>query len=201
MLIYGCGGHAAVVRSVLLSQRESITAVFDDNAARHSFIETCVLHNYNPAVLPGEKLIITIGDNAARRAVAEKVKHAFGNAIHPSALIDDTVSIKNGTVILHRAIVQANVKIGAHCIVNSGAIVEHDCRVEDFVHIAPGAILCGGVVVGEGTLIGAGSVVNPGIQIGKNCVIGAGSVVIRHIPDFAVAVGNPARISKIYHTQ
>jgi acetyltransferase-like isoleucine patch superfamily enzyme len=50
--------------------------------------------------------------------------------------------------------------------------------------------------VGEGTHIGAGAVVIPSIRIGKWCTIGAGTVVIRDIPDYATAVGNPARIIK-----
>ena len=31
-------------------------------------------------------------------------------------------------------------------------------------------------------------------DVGKHCVIGAGSVVTRPIPDYAIAVGGPARV-------
>lgn len=31
-------------------------------------------------------------------------------------------------------------------------------------------------------------------DVGKHCVIGAGSVVCRAIPDYAIAVGVPARV-------
>ena len=34
----------------------------------------------------------------------------------------------------------------------------------------------------------------PGVTIGKNAVIGASSVVTKDIPDYAVAVGNPAKV-------
>ena len=34
----------------------------------------------------------------------------------------------------------------------------------------------------------------PSLRIGKWCKIGAGAVVIRDVPDFSTAVGNPARI-------
>jgi acetyltransferase-like isoleucine patch superfamily enzyme len=33
----------------------------------------------------------------------------------------------------------------------------------------------------------------PGVTIGEGCVVGAGSVVAKDLPEFAVAVGNPAR--------
>jgi len=48
--------------------------------------------------------------------------------------------------------------------------------------------------VGEGTHIGIGATVIQGIKIGKWATIGAGAVVIRDVPDYAVVVGNPARI-------
>ena len=71
--------------------------------------------------------------------------------------------------------------------------------VEDFAHIAPKVALCGGVKVGEGALLGVGVVVIPGIKIGKWSIIGAGSVVTKDVPDYAVVVGNPARILKYNH--
>jgi virginiamycin A acetyltransferase len=33
-------------------------------------------------------------------------------------------------------------------------------------------------------------------DVGCNTIIGAGSVVVRAVPDFVVAVGNPARVVK-----
>jgi len=31
-------------------------------------------------------------------------------------------------------------------------------------------------------------------DVGEHCIVGAGSVVTKPIPDFSVAVGNPARV-------
>jgi acetyltransferase-like isoleucine patch superfamily enzyme len=50
------------------------------------------------------------------------------------------------------------------------------------------------VFLKEGSWIGANSIILPGVTIGKNSVIGAGSVVTKSVPDFCVAVGNPARV-------
>lgn len=46
--------------------------------------------------------------------------------------------------------------------------------------------------------IGANCVVVAGVHIGKRCQIGAGSVVTKDIPDYSVAIGNPARVIKRY---
>ena len=50
------------------------------------------------------------------------------------------------------------------------------------------------VYIGENTFIGAGVVVLPGTHIGKSTIIGAGAVVKGNIPDYAIVVGNPAKI-------
>lgn len=52
------------------------------------------------------------------------------------------------------------------------------------------------VEIGEDSHIGANSVVLAGVKIGKRCQIGAGSVVTKNIPDYSVAVGNPAKVIK-----
>lgn len=55
------------------------------------------------------------------------------------------------------------------------------------------------ITIGDGTWIGANVVVLAGVSIGKNCVIAAGSVVTKNIPDYSVALGNPARVLKKYN--
>src|SRR3954447_26282463 len=54
------------------------------------------------------------------------------------------------------------------------------------------------VSIGAGSWIGHGSIVLPGASVGTHVVIGAGSVVTGPIPDFSVAVGNPARVIRRY---
>jgi acetyltransferase-like isoleucine patch superfamily enzyme len=54
------------------------------------------------------------------------------------------------------------------------------------------------VRVGSGSWLGHGTVVLPGADIGRNVAVGAGSVVTGHLPDFSVAVGNPARVIRQY---
>lgn len=52
------------------------------------------------------------------------------------------------------------------------------------------------ITVGDNVWIGAGVTVLPGVAIGDNCVIGAGSVVVKDIPPYSLAVGNPCKVIK-----
>lgn len=55
------------------------------------------------------------------------------------------------------------------------------------------------IILSDNIWIGANSVVTAGVTIGKHSVIGAGSIVTRNIPDYCVAVGNPAKVIKKYN--
>jgi acetyltransferase-like isoleucine patch superfamily enzyme len=55
----------------------------------------------------------------------------------------------------------------------------------------------GGIVVGDDAWLGYGVIVLDGARIGEGAVIGAGSVVTGDIPAGAVAVGAPARVTRM----
>ncbi len=54
------------------------------------------------------------------------------------------------------------------------------------------------VIIGDHCWIGEKVSILPGVCIGKWSIIGANSVVTKSIPDYSIAVGNPARVIKRY---
>jgi sugar O-acyltransferase (sialic acid O-acetyltransferase NeuD family) len=197
MLLYGAGGHAKVIISCLQAWNIPATGIFDDDLSKVSLINTPVIGRYRPEHAPEQELIIAVGNNQIREKVASFIQHRLGKVIHPSVLVATGVSVGEGSVVFHNAILQTDTQIGKHVIINTAASVDHECIIEDFVHIAPGVTLCGNIRVGKGSLIGAGSVVTPNLIIGKNCLIAAGSVITKNLPDGAIVRGNPARIIKV----
>ena len=57
----------------------------------------------------------------------------------------------------------------------------------------PGDFVARPVTVRLGASIGASAVILPGVTIGRFAMVAAGAVVHRHVPDYALMVGNPAR--------
>ena len=201
MYLYGAGGHAKVILDILDSLGVKLKGVFDDVPAN---AKLRVMEVADGIRLLGEgfpklngPLIIAVGSNARRAELASLIHAEYGLAIHGSAIISSAATIGAGSVVLHGAIIQAGARIGRHVLVNTAASIDHDSIIGDCAHVSPRATLCGHVEVGEGTQIGAGAVVIPSIKIGRWCSIGAGAVVIRDIPDYATAVGNPARVIKL----
>ena len=70
----------------------------------------------------------------------------------------------------------------------------HDLYERDILTVAD-------VYIKKGAWIGANATVLPGVTVGKYAVIGANSLVNRDIPDYAVAVGNPARVIRMLDPQ
>jgi len=51
-----------------------------------------------------------------------------------------------------------------------------------------------GIDVGDHVWLGAHVVVTDGSRVGRDAIIGAGAVVVGEIPEFAIAVGTPAKV-------
>ena len=65
-----------------------------------------------------------------------------------------------------------------------------------FVGYERQVLTCKPVTVKQGAWIGAGATILPGVTVGKYAVVGAASVVTHDVPDYAVVVGNPAKVIK-----
>ena len=191
MNLYGASGHAKVIIDILKKSNQNIEKVFDDN---EDIKEILGISIYSTNNIICSELIISIGNNKIRKDISNKLNCTFGKAIHPKSILDSTVKIDEGSVVMAGATINSSTKVAKHCIVNTSASIDHDCVLEDFVHISPNATLCGNVTIGEGTHVGAGAVIIPGVKVGKWVTIGAGSVVIKDITDGVTVVGNPGRI-------
>ncbi|MBC2175868.1 hypothetical protein HCB27_04530 [Listeria booriae] len=191
LIIIGDGGHSKMVQNIV---RESgtyqLTEVWDDKY-REPVARDGVVYTSLDGQLQGltqmdadTTFFVAIGDNDIRKKIARTLALAgkkFAVIIHPTAFVEATVEIGEGSLVMAGSIVQANTVLGKHVIVNSGATVEHDISVGNFVHFAPGSVVTGGCTVADNVLVGAGSVVVPNISIGANAVVGAGSTLTRNI--------------------
>jgi acetyltransferase-like isoleucine patch superfamily enzyme len=113
---------------------------------------------------------------------------------------------------------KSGAKIGKRVFIGSLAYIDgqypHLITIEDDASIGPHAIILAHsdgspyhqqtgifkqpprpVHIKRGAWICAGAIVLPGVTVGVGSIVAAGAVVNRDIPDFSVAVGNPARVT------
>jgi len=117
------------------------------------------------------------------------------NFIHPSVELSMS-RWGTGNYIQEGVIVQAGVTVGDNCSIHMGALIGHETIIGNTVFIAHAVSVSGCCEIGDGTFIGTNATLLPRIKVGKWAVIGAGAVVNRDVPDYAVVVGNPARVIK-----
>lgn len=147
--------------------------------------------------------------------------HACPAGIHIGA---NSMVMKNA--ILHvynfRNIPQAGIWIGERSLIGEACILrgQGGIQIGNDVFLAPmvqllavnhiyhntsqpislQGITAQGIRIDDGAWIGGGVVVLDGVRIGKNAVIGAGAVVTRDVPDYCIAVGNPAKVIRNLQT-
>lgn len=124
-----------------------------------------------------------------------------GAQIDPSSFFSDSgqivgrldlLSVESDTFVGRVEIaVHARVQIGSRVCINDGARLlsaTHDTSDPAWgTKASP-------IVIGDYAWVCTGAIILPGVTIGRGAVIGAGAVITRDIPDYKIAVGNPARI-------
>ncbi len=89
-----------------------------------------------------------------------------------------------------RVAIGADTLLAAYCYLIGGG---HDSEQLD-VAIGQQGRSSRGIEAGQNCWFGAGAKVLDGVRVGSHAIVGAGAVVTSDIPDYAVAVGMPARV-------
>jgi UDP-2-acetamido-3-amino-2,3-dideoxy-glucuronate N-acetyltransferase len=125
--------------------------------------------------------------------------------------------VQSGATIGRKCNIGQNVNIGNNVTIGNFVKIQNNVSVyegvtlEDYVFCGPsmvftnilnprclypqvGAAFYIPTLVKEGASLGANSTIVCGHTIGRHAMVGAGAVVTKDIPDYALVVGNPARI-------
>lgn len=196
VVIIGAGGHAKVIADIVRGNRDIVVGFLDD-----AFTEERELY-YSRVIgkVSDYKcytceccFIIAIGNSTVREKIAKELECEWYTAIHPNAVVSESVKIGQGSAVMANAVINADATVGEHTIVNTGSVVEHDCSIGDYSHICPRSVVCGATSIGKHVWIGTGSTVINVISICDNVTVGAGGVVVRNISEAGLYVGVPAR--------
>jgi len=198
ILILGGGGYAKMCIDILtqLKTYEIVGIIDKDLAIGTNVLGVPVLGRdkdlqgfYDDGVRLAVNAIGAISNHNIREKMYQKLKDIgfiLPNLIHPSASLEPSVSLGEGTHIMAHAVVGSEVRIYNNCILNSSSVISHDCLLEDNVHIAPGAILAGMVHVKKNTLIGMGSTIYLNVTIGENVTSYNGCHISKNISDHQI---------------
>lgn len=155
---------------------------------------------FKPMQIDRKCKYLYLGDNVVIRKYARINRYPYRNETKDN---EPVIKIGNNCNIGQRVSLLAggNITIGDNVIMASDILItseNHSIDPESEIFYMDQPLKCSDVEIKEGTWIGEKVCIMPGITIGKKCVIGAGSIVTKSIPDYCIAVGNPARIIKKY---
>ena len=191
--IYGASGHGKVVADIAKLNGYDDIVYIDDGQNEFISFKDFLQQNFKIPIAFG------IGNNQVRAKLYQKCidkELEVKTLVHPNAVISNSVTIAEGTVIMAGAVINADATIGECSIINTSSVIEHDNIIGNFVHISPQVSCAGDVKIGDYTHIGISSCIIQGIAIGSNSIIGAGSVVVKNIDNQTLAYGNPCKAIK-----
>lgn len=137
------------------------------------------------------------------------VLKAYGAAIGSNCDIDIGLLLHRVKLPLKNLVIGNNVHIGHRCLIDltCEVIIEDNSAVGSYTMFITHA---GDwtfdrtdehekrekIHVGQSTIIYSGCIISPGVSVGAYSRVGANSTVLTDIPDYAFAVGSPAKLKK-----
>lgn len=135
-------------------------------------------------------------------SIAKGTKIWHFSHVMPNCVIGENCNIGQNVVISPDVILGKNVKVQNNVSIYTGVVCEDD------VFLGPSMVFTNVInprsavnrknaylrtTVKRGATIGANATIVCGHDIGEFAFIGAGAVVTKHVPNYALVVGNPAR--------
>jgi UDP-2-acetamido-3-amino-2,3-dideoxy-glucuronate N-acetyltransferase len=117
--------------------------------------------------------------------LGEKCRIGQNVVIGPSVTIGNGVKVQNNVSVYEGVTLEDDVFCGPSMVFTNVYNPRSEIRRMD--ELRP-------TIVRRGATLGANCTIVCGVTIGEYAFVGAGAVVIRDVPDFALVVGNPARI-------
>jgi UDP-2-acetamido-3-amino-2,3-dideoxy-glucuronate N-acetyltransferase len=106
--------------------------------------------------------------------------------ISPDVVVGNNVKIQNNVSVYTGVVLEDDVFCGPSIVfTNVSTPRSHVSRKHEYQQ----------TLVRQGASLGANATIVCGCTIGRYAFVGAGAVVTRDVPDYALVVGNPARIS------
>jgi acetyltransferase-like isoleucine patch superfamily enzyme len=126
---------------------------------------------------------------------------------HLAQIREGTTTGKN-CIISKNVYIDTGVCIGNNVKIQNNVNIYNGVTIEDDVFLGPSMTFTNDLfpraintdwiitktIVKKGASIGANATIVCGVVIGKYAMIGAGTVVTKDVPDYALVVGNPARV-------
>ena len=85
-------------------------------------------------------------------------------------------------------------EIGSNCLLMAYAHVAHDCVVGNHVILANSVNMGGHVLIEDHVIVGGLTAIHQFVRIGKHAFVGGSAAVMKDVPPYVKAAGNPLKL-------
>lgn len=158
-----------------------------------------------------KELISVMAEISASAVIGE------GTSVDSFAVINSFARIGEFCRIHHFVHLDSHVCIGNKVKIQNNVMIPHGVTLEDSVFVGPSVVFTNDknprsvtpdgqlksgddwtmtpTVIKEGASLGGGAVIVCGVTIGRWAMVGAGAVVTKDVPDYALVMGCPAKVT------
>jgi UDP-2-acetamido-3-amino-2,3-dideoxy-glucuronate N-acetyltransferase len=148
--------------------------------------------------------------------VSSQAEIGEGTRVWSNVQIRERAKVGRNCIIGRNCYIEFDVTVGDNVKIQNNSSLYVGLTVDDGVFIGPHVVFTndklprainpdgslksasdwhvGTTHVKFGAAIGAGAVIVTGVTVGRWAMVGSGSVVTKDVPDYALVVGNPARV-------
>lgn len=183
--------HSVIIEDcgIKLAIREDLRAVKERDPACISYVH-CFLNFKGFLACQAHRVghrLFSQGRKNLAFLLQNRISEVFAVDIHPGAKIGHGILLDHATGI----------------VIGETAVIGNDVTILHSVTLGGTGKVTGDrhPKIFDGVLIGAGTKILGNVRIGEGAKIGAGSIVLKDVPPYSTAVGNPAKLVGIKNGQ
>jgi UDP-N-acetylglucosamine acyltransferase len=109
-------------------------------------------------------------------------------------VVGDNTVIREFVTLNRGTSAHGKTEIGSNCLLMAYAHVAHDCIIGSHVILANSVNMGGHVMIEDHVIVGGLTAVHQFVRIGRHAFVGGSAAVMKDVPPFVKAAGNPLKL-------
>ena len=113
---------------------------------------------------------------------------------HAELIIGNYTVVREFVTLNRGTSAHGKTEIGSNCLLMAYAHVAHDCVIGNHVILANSVNMGGHVEIEDHVIVGGLTAIHQFVRIGKHAFVGGSAAVMKDVPPYVKAAGNPLRL-------
>lgn len=200
--IIGAGELGRQIAHLAAKNDYQIVGFFDDYCTETAVYDIPLLGKIKDVYTKKDKydsVVIGIGYKHmdVRKNLCEELNEKeirLATIIDKTAIIDPTVKVGAGSVIMANVVIDKDASIGDNVFIYISVTIAHDSIIGSHSFLAPRVAIAGFTTIGESTFLGINTTIIDNLILCPHLIVGGGAVVVNNIQQPGIYAGVPAKL-------